>query len=393
LLRIILANNYARVTGGADLHCLELAKGLRERGHEVVFMATADEGNLDNDGVFVPTTVTRETRADTRGIEAAGVACRAVWNPSVATAAKQLILDFGPDVVHAHKLYPQLSVAPVVVASSNSIPTVQTAHDYEFISASALDSTGRRLDHDEERFAYRALNTALFGVKRRVHRPRIDGWISISRSAANVYRDHGIATSVLPNFTEPPAGGWAPFDSRSGVLFAGRLSEEKGVRHLLALARLIPHISILIAGGGPLMNEVKHAAETTSNVAYLGWLDRAGMARQLMSARVVVVPSLWQEPAGLAALEAMSAGTPLIVYDTGGLAEYVADASAGIIVPQSVKDLGAAITSLYDDRPQWEQFSNNARRGVEQNHSRSRYLDRLEEVYDAAIVQRRARRL
>ncbi len=385
-MRIILVNKYARVTGGADVHCLELAKGLRERGHEVVFLATADEGNLDQHGTFVKPTVTNNTRGQVRGARAAAVAGQAFWNTSVAAATKELITSFRPDIVHVHKLYPQLSVAPVVVASRLRIPVVQTIHDYEFISASALDDVGSWLDRNEEQTAYRALNTLLFGVKRLVHIPRIDSWIAISRSIADAYRKRGIITTVLPHFTQPFPGALPAFIDRVGVLFIGRLSEEKGLRHVLGLPGLLPaDTPIVVAGDGPLVDEVQRAAQAVPSLTYLGKLDREAVAHQLASARIVIMPSLWQEPAGLVALEAMAAGAPLIVYDSGGLAEYVADAAAGLIVAPSATLLAEAITSLYDDRETWEKFSADAREAVRRDHTCPVYLDRIERIYSDLI--------
>ena len=66
---------------------------------------------------------------------------------------ERLVREFRPDVVHAHKLYPQLSVAPVVVAARHRVPVVQTLHDFELVSASLLDVRGGRLDRDETDFA------------------------------------------------------------------------------------------------------------------------------------------------------------------------------------------------------------------------------------------------
>jgi glycosyltransferase involved in cell wall biosynthesis len=360
---------------------LELAEGLRARGHEVALVSTADDGNLDRCGVFVPTTITSKTRSETTGIRAARVAGSAIWNKSVAGATKALLDSFCPDIVHAHKLYPQLSVAPVVLAADRSIPIVQTVHDYEFISASTIDDTGGKIDRDEERLVYRALNTTLFGVKRLVHRPRIDRWIAVSRSTGEAYREHGISATVIPNFTKPFAGTLPGFNERRGILFVGRLAEEKGLCHVLELPDHAIHPPILIAGDGPLSSEVEMAVKQSPSITYAGKLDRAEVARQVASARLMVMPSLWREPGPLAALEAMAAGTPLIAYDNGGLAEYVADAGAGIVVPPTVSSLASAVESLYDDRERWEEFSSNALRAVEHDHSLSLYLDRLEAVY------------
>lgn len=381
-MRIAIVNKYARILGGADVHCLELAKGLRERGHEVMFLSTADDRNLDKNGIFVPLTVTNDTREHISGVKAAAVAGRAFWNAGAAAAMKELIASFRPDIIHVHKLYPQLSVAPVVVASSLGLPIVQTAHDYEFISASALDDTGCWRDHNEERLAYRTLNTLLFGSKRLVHSPRVDHWISVSRYTGDVYRRHGIKSSVLPHFTQSVAGELPKFAEREGVLFVSRLSDEKGLRHVLRLPVLLPSgPPIVVAGDGPLVNEVQRAAQTFPSLTYLGKLDREIVARQLASARIVIIPSLCQEPAGLVALEAMATGTPLIVYDRGGLAECVAGAAAGMIVSPSATLLADAITSLHDDRQTWENFSAAAREVVQRDHTRPVYLDRLEEIY------------
>ena len=384
-MRIVLVNNYARVTGGADIHCLDLAKGLRERGHEVAFIATANKRNVDQQGVFVPTIVTRETRSEMTGARAAQVACRSIWNPSTAAATKKLLGSFRADIVHAHKLYPQLSVAPIVVAASRRIPIVQTVHDYEFISASSIDDTGSWRDQNEDRVAYRALNTALFGVKRLLHIPRIDRWISVSRSTASAYLEHGINTTVLPNFTGPLVGALPRFEERKGILFIGRLAEEKGIRHILDLPIHLPKHPITIAGDGPLASEVEHAAHMFSNLTYLGKLDSEAVARQIASARLVVMPSQWREPGPLAALEAMAAGTPLIAYDNGGLAEYVLDAGAGVVIAPSTASMADAISSIYNDRTCWESFSANACDAIQRQHTLPRYLDRLEQVYVEAI--------
>jgi glycosyltransferase involved in cell wall biosynthesis len=320
------------------------------------------------------------------GTKAAGIAARALWNARAAAATRQLVGSLDPDIVHVHKLYPQLSVAPVVVASRMGIPIVQTVHDYEFISASPFDDAGSWRDCVEKQLSYRTLNTLLFQAKHLIHSPRVNSWISVSRSTCQAYRERGITATVLPNFTEPFTGRVPSFDDRRGILFMGRLSEEKGLRHVLELPRhLSSEIPVTLAGEGPLRDEVRLATEAFPCVTYLGKLDREGVARQLASARVVIMPSLWREPGPLAALEAMAAGTPLIVYDNGGLAEYVANAAAGIIVTSSVTLMANAITSLYDDRERWEKFSSSARDAIQRDHTLQVYLDRLEGIYSDSI--------
>ena len=381
-MRILLANKYVKVTGGADLHCLELAQGLRERGHHVAFLSTYHVDNLDQDGIFVGLNVTSTTRRDVTGRKAVQIAMRAMWNRSAAAATEELLSTFRPDIVHAHKLYPQLSVAPLVVASRRHVPIIQTVHDYEFVSASAIDDTGRWRDHDETHPTYRLLNSMLFAVKRWCHVPRVDKWISVSRSTNEVYRSRHISTTVLPNFTKPFDGKSHKFDDRNGILYIGRLSEEKGLHDIVNLPCLLDAgLPIIVAGHGPLTDDVRRAAAKFPNLTFLGPLDRSAVAQQLASARIVIMPSLWREPGPLSALEAMAAGTPLVAYDNGGLSEYVQDAKAGLVVQPFAEMLARAITSLYHDRETWEQFSSAALEAAARDHTLSGYLDRLERVY------------
>ena len=244
---------------------------------------------------------------------------------------RRLVETYRPDVVHLHKLYPQLSAAPVVVAARRGVPLVQTLHDYELISANWTDVRGGWLDRTETRLAYRSLNTGLFPFRRAVHTRSVDAFISVSRLVAQVHEAHGIRSEVIPNFVRAHDSGAPPpsFAGRSGVVYVGRLTEEKGVRDVLELARCLPDVRVSIAGSGPLLGEVRQRAAELDNLSALGFTDREDVTALVAGARLAVVPSLWQEPGALAPLEAMSLGTPVIAYANGGLAEYVADTGGG----------------------------------------------------------------
>ena len=79
-LRILIANKYVRITGGADLHCLDLARALRDKGHDVAFLSTADSHNIEHHGAFIAPTVTHTTRSTLSSVKAGQVALSAIWN-------------------------------------------------------------------------------------------------------------------------------------------------------------------------------------------------------------------------------------------------------------------------------------------------------------------------
>lgn len=317
---------------------------------------------------------------------AAGVAIRAVWNRDAHRATLQLVDDFEPDLLHAHKLYPHLSVAPIVAANQAGIPVVQTIHDYEFVAASPLDDSGGAIDQRETRPRYRMLNSVLFQVKRRRHVPAVREWISVSRAVARIYAAHGIASTPIPNFTvagsEPPPR----FGDRAGILFVGRLVYEKGIVDVLTLARRYPTLTVRIAGQGELEDKVRAAASELPNLEYLGSLGYGDVTTMLRASALCVMPSRWQEPAGLSCLEAMAAGTPIVAYRSGGLSEYVEDAQAGVVVPWDSNALASACVALRDDSAEWSKLSANGVAASRGTHSAGAYLSALCSTYDRAVA-------
>jgi glycosyltransferase involved in cell wall biosynthesis len=381
-MKILMANVYGHVTGGADAHCLSLAEALEDRGHEVAFLATESPLNVITNGGFVPLTVTHETRDALPARQRVSVARKALWNSEAAAVTRELIEEFQPDVLHAHKLYNQLSVAPVVVASGANIPVVQTLHDYEFISASPFDHRGRWLDRDEVTLSYRTLNSAAFLVRRYVHRPRVSAWISVSRYVAERHARRGIVSTVLPNFVIGINGEPCPgFDERRGAVFIGRLTPEKGVQDVLALAEAEPELPITIAGGGRLAADVKRLAAVLPNLSFAGFIEPERATDLLRSASVMLIPSRWQEPGAIAALEAMAVGTPVVAYRSGGLAEYVQEAAAGCVVEPGVDNMRQACAELVGSRSNWETWSAAGRRAARETYSVNRYLHRIEGIY------------
>jgi glycosyltransferase involved in cell wall biosynthesis len=390
-LRILTVNNFAHVTGGADYHCLGLARALRARGHEVAFLSTAFDHNEEYEGEFVRCSVTNATRDGIGPSRKALVAAGAFWNQEAATALRRLLQSFRPDVVHLHKLYPQLSIAPAVLAA-RSAPVVQTLHDYELASASPFDHRGGRVDRRESKSSYRLLNTATDPLRRHVHSRLVDCFVAVSDTLAEVYARRGIEPFVLSNFVPDDVPEGRPVAaSRRGILFAGRLSSEKGVLDVLELARRLPDTHVTVAGEGPLAGTVADESRRLANLHFVGHLSRRALVESMRSAELLVAPVRWHEPGPLVALEAMSAGTPIVAYDRGGLAEYVRRAEAGVLIESDPRALAAACRELRSRPERWRALSEAGPTAVRRYHSAERYVPHLEDVYRQAIRSRTRR--
>ena len=145
------------------------------------------------------------------------------------------------------------------------------------------------------------------------------------------------------------------------VMYCGRIQEVKGARELIqAVTNLTnPHIKLLVIGsaisGGneltPYVAEVqKLVNKAEDRIKFTGYIANSELYRYYQSADIQVIPSLWEEAAGLIAIEGMLSGLPLIVTKSGGLVEYAtSDVAVQIDREGVVANLENAITDLVNN--------------------------------------------
>jgi glycosyltransferase involved in cell wall biosynthesis len=143
--------------------------------------------------------------------------------------------------------------------------------------------------------------------------------VAVSSAIAERARKHGASdVRVIPNgVDEKPTGEEA---EPAFVLYAGRLSKEKGVLELVDAARGLP---LVVAGDGPLRSRIPLAR---------GFVPRNELEALLSSAAIVACPSR-REGFGVTCLEAMAHGKPVVASAVGGLRDLVVDGETGLLVP------------------------------------------------------------
>ena len=153
------------------------------------------------------------------------------------------------------------------------------------------------------------------------------------------------------------------------ILFAGRLSPEKGIRELVAAADGHP---LVVAGDGPLRKEVPGA---------LGFVPHDELERLYERAAVVACPS-HREGFGVVCAEAMAHGRPVVAGDVGGLRDLVVHEETGLLVPP--RDVGAlrtAIERLLADRELRRRLGEAGRARIAERFTWQRFADETLRAY------------
>jgi glycosyltransferase involved in cell wall biosynthesis len=162
--------------------------------------------------------------------------------------------------------------------------------------------------------------------------------IAASSALADQARQLGaLDVRVIPSGVDLPLTVGAERDPPE-VLYAGRLSPEKGVLELLEAAS---GLNLVIAGDGPLRDRVPQAR---------GFVPPAELHRLYARAAIVACPS-HREGFGVACLEAMAHGRPVVATSVGGLRDLVVDGDTGLVVPpRDPAALRAALEHLLGDQ-------------------------------------------
>lgn len=382
---------------------VELMRLQEADGHTVAPFAMHDPRNIPTpwDNYFVSNL---ETKRVARGLGAVKQLGRALWSREAASKMDKMLHDFDPDVVHVHNIYNHLSPSILSVCRRRGVPVVMTVHDYSLLSANYALWTGENVLQWRGLFSTTATRFA-------------KGSLSASFALSLVHAAHRLMGAYRPiekfmvfsHFMEQELvrSGWErrsivelfPFSapllrrlvpekvkSRQGVLFAGRLEPYKGIAVLLAAAKKMPEVDFLFAGKGSQEGLVQRAAEQQPNVKYLGFLEDEEMWQQMASAQVVAVPSLWAEPFGLVALEALVIGTPILVSDRGALPELVRDNSFGrIFKADDPGDFVRQLKKFLATPGTAEAMGKKGREWAKKMADPAKHLQRVMAVYEEAM--------
>ena len=361
-LRVLVVHNAYQLRGGEDSVVESESALLRQHGHDVDLLLRHND--------------------DVDGMSSLSVARQTLWSSETLAAMQARIASFRPDVIHVHNTLPLVSPSVFWAADRAGVPVVQTLHNFRLMCPQATflrdgrvceDCLGRAPWPALTHRCYRgsAVQTGAVAAMVMLHRGlgtwqrKVTRYIALNEFCRGKFIEGGLPAAridVKPNFvdhlTQPQWG------ERSGGLYVGRLSVEKGVATLIKAMQAHPQHGIQVVGSGPLEGDL---AAATSGV-WLGVRPLEEVLQRLSRAAFLVLPSACYEGFPRTLVEAYACGVPVIASRHGSLKELVHEGRTGLLFepgdaagladcirwaqahPEAMLDMGRAARDEYERR-------------------------------------------
>lgn len=267
------------------------------------------------------------------------------------------------DIVHLNSFDPFIYFYSLIKRKN----IVSTYHDLSPICPKSNKFKDGKpcIDNARPVLCYNCLKQSGLNSKfKKLLRPVVKSALSIVNSAnvvltryqfdrLNLYNKNIISLGIDTEIFKPNKQNL--YKNISTVVFAGRLIEEKGCDSLLRAIHLCINngieIKLQIIGPGPERNRLKLLASDLgidNHVSFIPSIHDKELIKHIQQATVIVVPSIWDEPFGIIAVEAFACGIPVIASDTGGLGLIVKE--CGLVYKRGDhEELAQKITHLIEN--------------------------------------------
>ncbi len=339
-MKVFFVDQYAQLGGGQRI-LLDIVEDFMESGIECV-VALPERGpvadHLENQGIVV-------RRFTLPGMEAGrkGLRDRLAYFPAALKAGRELksiAQEQRADLVFCNG--PRCALPCVLMASKLELPLICAVH-------------------------------LIFGGQEQ----KLLDWCFKKPCVKAVTFCSSVAANAFPNLPEGqrgPVGNWVspkfqttPREEEAKAIFGlqnnelavgvvGRLSQKKGQGLFLAamapLAKSMRNLKLLIAGSGDFedpqeeqrLRAIAQDLGISDQTYFLGTVEETVALMDALD--ILVVPSVWEEPFGLVAVEGMARSLPVVACRSGGLADIIEDGETGFLVEKNAEDIRKAVKCL-----------------------------------------------
>lgn len=388
-MKVLLVNYFGlKEGGGGEVNTLMIAKALEKSNAKVVIASTGGFENLK-------TLKFRPFALKTFGAQ----------EKYLKEFLKRAIESEKPDIIHSMD---RLScVASVLAAKECKRPVVVSFNDHWFIcpKSTCVDHRGMKCAECSvlklskcfpgPRFLWELYKLSVIGRALRIVK-KAEALTAVGMPLVSKLESLGVQAEILPNFVDLKQFARAKPDSKlkkirkKKILFAGRLSHERGVDVLTQTARLVleknKDCCFIIAGDGELKGKITELQKQfPENIAFLGKLSFEKLLQAYKAADAVIIPAILDEPFGRTMIEAMAAGKPAIASSIGNYKEVIADGKNGLLAEAgNPKAFAKAVSSLLSSKKLAGKIRREGLKTVRQKYSESTVSKKLLGIYRKA---------
>lgn len=412
-MKFLIVNKFLYPNGGSETYIFGLGSQLKAMGHEVQYfgMEHPDRCVSNAAGVY---TSNMDFHAS-GGLKKLKLPFKIIYSLEARRQIRKVLDDFNPDVVHLNNINFQItpSIIYEIRAWNSRCKIVYTAHDYQWICPNHMlyipgndrDACGkgqicdackggRYIECTKHKCIHGSLIRSLLGsiegyyYKIRKTYSMVDVILCPSRFICEKLSDDPIIKDklvFLRNFigdakhTSDTDAEIKDSDNASRyILYFGRLAIEKGILTLIEAVKQMPDVNLVIAGSGPLSDEVTSLTKGYDNISFVGFKKGEELRRLISGAEFSVYPSEWYENCPFSVMESISLGTPVLGADIGGIPELLENGSGMLFKAGDVADLTEKLSMLWNEDELIERLTNscNMRRHI----SIEEYVDRYIEI-------------
>lgn len=405
---LMLSQFYPPIIGGEEQSVQTLSAELVSRGYDVVVATLWHEGlaefELDH-GVRVYRIRSSMQMMPWLFSDTGRLYAPPFPDPRVMLALRRIINDERPQIVHAHN-WLVYSFLPLKAWSGARL--IITLHNYNLVCAKTtfmyrkalctgpdmVKCLGCAIGHyGLAKGIPTVLSNRLMGL---VERGAVDMFLAVSWAVAvnNGLVSSGLPFRVVPNFMPEDASVLqgdaeaylAQLPAQDYLLFVGALNYQKGVDVLLRAYAGLRHAPPLVLIGYPTADWPNMSADCPENVFVLNNWPRYAVMEAWRRSIIALAPSVGPETFGIAIMEAMSLGCPVIASRIGGLIDLVDDGETGLLVqPGDPSVLQQAIERLLA-HPNLRSRMGQTALGKVAEFQASRVMPRIEQIYEGVLL-------
>lgn len=403
-MKILAVNKFYYMKGGSEAYYFSLNNLCIEKGYEIIPFSMKDEKNFKSkyEEYFINNISYANMNLKTKIMNSA----KMIYSVEAYKKIKKIVKDTKPDLAHLHIFQHQLSPSIIQALRREGIPIVNTIHDLKIICPNykMLNKNGICEECKEGKYYNCFINSCIKNSKldslvtmfeAYLHK-YLKSYLYVNKyiCPSEFYRkkllEFGIPENKvvhIPNYIDIKQ--FKPcYEAQNYFIYAGRLSEEKGIKTLIKAMKYVKTSKLCILGAGPLESELRNEVKDfkLNNIEFLGFKTGKELENIIRNSKFIIIPSEWYENCPMSVIEAMAYGKPVIGSNLGGIPELIQNEITGFIFSAgNEEEMASKINYLLDNPTRCRSMGKEGRMAAQKLYNKDIHFQKLNDIYKSLL--------